>query len=139
LQGEYGINSELLDVEDHEVSYTRAVSDAEMMPFYFLAAVPRHGTKALIALEVGGSSAIKLQFQDGFETFIRGRCQACDLEIERLVPEELLNSYFQDARVTKLRFVRFKVPADIADAFREGVSEEVTLELRWGQAALSQQ
>lgn len=130
-RGEYGIKSSLVNIRKREITHERSVSEAEMLPFYFLMVVPSEGTKALVAFEMEGNTGINSQFERDFRSFLRRKCGECDLELDRLVPERLIKQYFSKGRVTKLRFVRFKVPTDIADAVKMGVDEQgSTIELQ---------
>ena len=41
-KGEYGIESDLFNTQRKQVSYKRVKEDAELLPYYFLFAVPRN-------------------------------------------------------------------------------------------------
>lgn len=66
-----------------------------------------------------------------FTEYFNGLHPAIQVEVNPLVPQQLINQYLQGGRVTKLRFVRFSIPADVTDAYDAGghVEEEGHVEL----------
>lgn len=130
-RGEYGIESNLLNVNKKKITYQRSVDDAEMMPFYFLVAVPREGSRGIIAFHMEANTRINSHFKINFEDFLRKQCKECDLEIDRLVPKKLVRQYIRHGRVAKLRFMNLSVPNTIEDAFRmENTGEGAIIELQ---------
>jgi hypothetical protein len=130
-RGEYGITSDLLDVRKKIVRYQRSVDDAEMMPFYFLAAIPADGNRGVVAFQIESNSSIRAQFKIGFEDYLRQKCGDCDLELEKLVPDQMVQEYVRNERVAKLRFLKIKVPSDISEVFRgANLEEDATIELQ---------
>lgn len=134
-RGEYGIQSNMLDagsVKKKKITYRRLIRDAEMLPYYFLAAVPARSQWGVVAFEMEANAGIKSQFEQGFEDFLRAECGRCDLEINRLVPGKLVKQFLKHGRVSRLRFVRLNVPSSIEEAFMldGNIETSATMELR---------
>lgn len=130
-RGEYGIASRLMDVRSRNITHQRSVDEAEMMPFYFLAAVPADGDMGIAAFQIEANAGIRVQFRLGFELFLREKCGDVDLEIDKLVPRPLIEAYVQNQPVAKLRFVNIKVPKNISQVFRgSNIGKDATLELQ---------
>ena len=130
-RGEYGITSSLLNVKDQIVSHKRSVDEAEMMPFFFLAAIPVEGKMGVAAFQMESNAGVRSRFKLDFEDFLRKKCGKVDLEIENIVPKRLIRDYVRKERVTKLRFVGLKAPRSIAKAFQgDNFGKNTTIELQ---------
>lgn len=130
-RGEYGISSKLLNVKSRIVTHRRSVNEAEMMPFYFLAAIPADSDMGVAAFQIESNAGIRAQFKEGFEDFLREKCGQVDLEIDKLVPKPLIEAYVQHQTVAKLRFVNIKVPRNISRALKgHNIGKDTTLELQ---------
>ena len=130
-KGEYGIQNDLMHIRRKAVTHQRMVEDAEMMPYYFLAAIPKESKRGLIGFQVEGETSIKGYFEQCFEDFLRHKCGECDLEIERVVPKRLMNQYLTSGRVSRLRFVHLKVPKEIEESYMlEDIANDATIELQ---------
>lgn len=129
--GEYGYESSLYDLDHAVVSHHRTVREAEMLPFYFLIRVPQGRDEGILILQrfkqFGIRRSLSLYFHDQFDL----ACPDSRLEMNPLVPEQFVTEVLRNGRVTKVRFVRFRIPGDIADAFEQGghLEEEGHLEL----------
>ena len=117
-KGDYGITSELVDIEQNTVTYHRRPVEAEMLPFYFLAAVPERDCHGLLILQRTGLFGVKRLLERDMISWWRDR--GCNLEITPLIPSELINQLLAYGRVVKIRLIRYSIPTDIADAVYQG-------------------
>ena len=129
--GEYGYTADLYNVNTETVSYQRIGTDAEMMPFYFLAQLPTHRDEGVILLQRRSNLGIRTIFLKDFAEDFESSYQGFKVVFNPLVPKQLLNQYLQDGRLTKIRFIRFGLPADLSDAYDAGghIETEGTAEL----------
>jgi hypothetical protein len=123
-KGDYGIESEIIDTVRHTLSYDRVVVDAELLPFYFLIVIPPGANEAIAIFQMSGVSGIKGIFEDNFEAYFTNRFPEYHLEINRLIPSQLIDQMLTNCRVTKLRFVRYGIPTDITDLVNLGHNED---------------
>ena len=138
--GEYGYNADLIDVDTATVSYQRTGTDAEMMPFYFLAHLPSHLDEGVILLQRRSNFGIRTTFLKDFAEYFEKSNQGVKVVVNPLVPPHLVNEYLQNGRLTKIRLIRYGLPSDLADAYdagghveNEGTAEIVFLPRRgWG-------
>jgi len=122
-KGDYGIESEIIDTIQQTVSYDRAIQDAELLPFYFLIAVPPGANEAIAIFQMSGVSGIKGIIEDNFERHFTNRFPDYHLEVNRLIPSQLIDQLLTNSRVTKFRFVRYGIPTDITDLVNLGHDE----------------
>jgi hypothetical protein len=115
--GEYGYESTLYDVGQGQVSHQRKVTEAEMLPFYFVVKVPRDVQEGIVLLQRFKQFGIRKILIDSFDEYFSRECPGFRLAINPLVPEETVKDIIKKGRVMKVRLVRFSVPADIADAY----------------------
>ena len=131
VTGEYGYEADLYNVDTAEVSYQRNNSDAEMMPFYFLMELPVQHDEGVILLQRRSNLGIRTAFLRDFGDFFKERYPNLKISFNTLVPPELVNEYLKNGRLTKMRFIRYTIPSDRADAY-DGlghVEEEGTAEM----------
>ena len=115
--GEWGYESILYDINREIESHRRLIVEAEMLPFYYSLHLPRNSDEGIIILQRFQQYGIKGVFLKDFNNFFSSQCPGYKIEINPLVPERLINQYLNEGRITKIRFVRFGMPTDFADAF----------------------
>lgn len=118
--GEFGYEADLRDVETTNLTYKRTTNDAEMMPFYFLAYLPFNLDEGVLILQRRAQYGIRTVFLQDFADYFRQHYPGIAVEINPLLPDQLIREFLQDGRLTKLRFVRFSIPSDITDAYEGG-------------------
>lgn len=129
--GDYGFESKLVDVDTDSVSYERKKNEAEMLPFYFLIKVPSTKDEGIILLQRFKQFGVRKIFLDHFSKFFASNNVNYTVEINPVFPEKLIEQYLDNGRVTKIRFIRYKMPTDIADRYNteDHIEEEGTTEL----------
>ena len=118
--GEYGYEATLYDVRAAIVSYRRTADDAEMMPFYFLAYLPAGRDEGVLILQRRSQYGIRTVFLRDFVKYFEGSFPDLKVEINPLIPSQLIDQYLQNGRLTKVRFIRFHIPSDVTDAYDTG-------------------
>lgn len=138
--GEYGYETELLDVNSGRTTHRRSVSEAEMLPFYFLIFLPQNTNEGILILQRFKQFGIRTIFERDINGFINSQYDFLELQINPLVPSQLINEYLTNGRILKLRFIRFSFPPDIADAYgtqdhieKEGYTEYIISARRRGR------
>ena len=115
--GEYGYEAELYDVQSRSISYQRTASDAEMMPFYILANLPAHRDEGVLILQRRSQFGIRTILLNDFIEYFKSSYPTIQVEINPLVPQQLIDQYLENGRLTKVRFVSFSIPSDVTDAY----------------------
>ena len=129
--GEYGYTADLFNVDTETVSYQRVGSDAEMMPFYFLAHLPSHLDEGVILLQRRSNHGIRTVLLKDFAKYVEKSNQRVRVVANPLLPPQFVNEYLQNGRLTKIRFIQYSLPSDLADAYDAGghVETEGTAEM----------
>ena len=122
--GEYGFEADLYNIQTSSVSYQRTVDDAEMMPFYFMANLPRQQDEGILILQRTSQYGIRTVFLQDLAKHIKEIDATKHIEINPLVPADLLSQYLKDGRLTKVRLIRFMLPSDMAVAYDSGGHRE---------------
>lgn len=137
-KGDYGYQADIVSKSDFKVAHVKKLDEAEMFPFYFYMAIPKDSTVGVLALQRYGQRGTKTYFTFDLITHFRSQAGTMILDIEPLIPTALLQEYLKKGRATKLRFVRFGVHSDIADAIKgnhlenEGLTE-ITVKAKKGR------
>jgi len=129
--GDYGYETDIVNVDDFTLAYAKQTDDAEMFPFYFYLALPQGANLGILAMQRLGQRGVKTYFSFDLVSYFRHRFSQIMLDIEPLIPAQLIREYLQNGRATKIRFIRFGIHSDISDAVRknhepgEGLTEIV--------------
>jgi hypothetical protein len=129
--GEYGFESDLYDVENETVSHRRKITEAEMLPFYFLISLPTDVNEGIIILQRFRQFGIRKVLLGHFGHYFHIQHPAYRVEFNPLTYENLLNEYLDNGDLKAVRLVRFEMPTDIATAFelQDHIEEEAYVEL----------
>ena len=122
--GEYGYESNIT-TSDGNVSYTKKKDEADMLPFYFLINVEKGFNEGLLLMQRFKQLGIRQAFFDNFSDYFNSLYPRFRIEINPLVPEYLINKYLKDGRIIKIRFIKFGMPTDIADRYRNNDHDEI--------------
>ncbi|MGG6242867.1 hypothetical protein ACQ4N7_30090 [Nodosilinea sp. AN01ver1] len=106
--GEYGIEADLLDVENDETNYTRQMLDAELIPYFFMVKVPTHTPSGIMLFQRLGNRGFKDIFERDFSNYINGKfSEQYRIEINPLVPREMVKRYLAN-RIVKIRLIKYQ-------------------------------
>ena len=122
--GSYGYESEIFNKVQNTVSYRRKKEDAELLPFYFLVGIPSNKNEGIVILQSFMQFGIKKVFEDTFGKYFKSKNSEYNIEINNLVPEELLQKLLTRGTVTTINYIRFEQPVDLADAADKEDHEE---------------
>ena len=113
--GEYGIESELINVKTGEV-YNRTQEEADMLPFGFCIAVPEGSMQSgVICLQTNGVFGMKLSLQMHLEQCVSKINPEFQLLFKTITPKEYIVRYFEKGILNKIRMIRYDIPEDITE------------------------
>lgn len=113
--GEYGIESELLDITTGS-KYDRKATQADLLPFGFCIAVPEGEiNKGIILLQTIGNS--------GMKTGLQRKIQECFEQLDtgfipvwgQILPKAYIDRFFKEGVLQKIRMIRYEIPQDVSD------------------------
>lgn len=104
--GEYGYSSDLLNIDNMAVSYTRQVNDAEMLPFYFLIYLPPKSDEGIIFLQRFRNLGIRKMLWDGFQKKFAEENPGFRIEVNHLAPSKILEPFLAaKGAIKEMRFI----------------------------------
>lgn len=110
--GEYGIESELVDV-DTKIITKRTSKQADMMPFGFCIAIPAGQVNSgVIILQTMGVYGMKLSLQRHLEKCMADLNPGLRLILRTIAPKEYIEQYFKHGILKKIRMIRYEIPQD---------------------------
>lgn len=113
--GEYGIESELIDIRNGDI-YKRRVEQADMMPFGFCIAIPKGEiTNAVILLQTTGVYGMKLSLQDHLQKCLVELNPSFRISFRTIAPKEYVDRYFYQGTLKKIRMIRYEIPRETAE------------------------
>lgn len=133
--GDYGFSAELIDTVSAQKTYDRSPTEAEMMPYYFLAYLPRDLNRGIVILQKTSGRGIQTSLFTDFKKHAREFNRTVKVDFRPFVPRSFIEEMTRNARWTKIRFIRYNLPQSIQEDYRrealgkpnqiEGVSEFV--------------
>ncbi len=113
--GDYGYESEGINIETGKTSYTRRTTDTEILPFYFLLILPEKENKGYVILQRFGGKGIHTIFKKHLSEYFKNKFENHLLEFDPYVSRQLANSFIENGDIKKFTLTRYNLPSDIAE------------------------
>ena len=118
--GEWGYESELVDVDTRVIAHTRSTREAGLLPFYFLSRLPNGQDEGIVVLQRFQNLGIRKILLTDLQRYFAERHEDYTLRINPLIAPGVWRAYLGEGRLLTVRFIRFSIPDDIADAISGG-------------------
>ena len=115
--GDYGYTSRLYDVDQNEFSYERRTVDAELLPYFLISQLPHQYNEGVLILQRTGPYGIRTLLSQDFAREFDHLYPSRRLEINPLIPSQMIDDYLSNGRVTKLRLINYSISNDITNNF----------------------
>tara|TARA_B110001469_G_C9621359_1_gene309690 strand:+ start:89 stop:1054 length:966 start_codon:yes stop_codon:yes gene_type:complete len=113
--GDYGYESEIYDTVEKVKTHTKTTKEAEVIPFYYHAYIPKEKESGILILQRFGVFGITSIFRKWIHAiFIREFPHHC-IDIVPLVPQNYAKQLFNDNHLLEIRLRKSNLPADIGD------------------------
>jgi len=122
--GEYGYESDLIDAQTGLDTHHRTSDEAELLPFYFLALIPSGSDEGILLLQRFKQFGITSIFREIVQRQFNKAFKNHSIEINPLVPDQVLNRIIDESRIVKARFIKFRLPTDTAERLAAGHRED---------------
>ena len=123
--GDYGYSAELYDLKTSAHSHSRKPTDTEVVPYYFLAYLPRRSPMGVVLLQGRSGVSVHEGFLKPFARFTRERRKGYRVEESQLVPKSLVEHFRRGGSLERIRFTRFCRLSDIADNYPDPHIQQV--------------
>jgi hypothetical protein len=120
--GEYGAESQLWDIKEKAVTHDRKITEADMLPFYFLVDLPDGVDEGVLLLQRTGLFGIRHILLDIMAPLFEKQHPQFRLHFNPLYDEGELDKYVK-GQIESIRFVSFQIPSDAIEAFGGGHKE----------------
>ncbi len=120
--GQYGIESNFINVTTKKSVYRRKKQDAEMLPFYFYVEIPEGTEDGLLILQRTAAFGIRRVLHWILKLAFENKNPDLRPKFMPLVASTEIDKFVK-GKIQQVNFVRKIVPADIADSFRTGNKE----------------
>lgn len=129
--GEYGVVSEIIDIETGRTEYNKGTNHADVLPFYYFIAVPANRTnRGIVILQSIGRYGIKTIFEKRLQEHVKKINEHIKLIIGTIVPIEYVNRYIERGILRKIRMIKYDVPNDLSERIGINSGVETTYEER---------
>lgn len=113
--GEYGIESELVDIRTGDV-YNKTKEQADMIPFGFCIAVPEGDVdSAVIILQTMGNLGMKISLQKHLQRCLTNINPKFRISFKTIAPKAYIDRYFNNGVLQKIRLIRYEIPEDVSN------------------------
>jgi hypothetical protein len=136
--GQYGRETILFDVNKKSVAHRRAISEAEMLPFYFLLEIPEGTDEGFLILQRTGAFGIRSTLSAALGDRFTKAHSDHRLRFYPAVSSEAIDKAFE-SRIENIRLLRFSISSDIAESVGLGHKElegsmEIVIKARRGKS-----
>jgi hypothetical protein len=121
--GEYGEELKVINTETGDITHQVDPKEAVTKPFYFCFYIPNDSEKGILLSQKTGNIGIKSVIYDFCKEKFYSKFP---LYFPQLILKEVLDNILSQP-LTKVRFVKYKLPKDIADSL-EGTNYDVAYE-----------
>lgn len=122
--GDYGFTSRLYDTDQNLFSYNRRTVEAELLPYFFITQLPRQVDEGVLVLQRTGQYGIRTLLSQDFDREFSELYPSRRIEINPLIPQQMIQDYLLNGRIAKIRLVKFSISSDIAENYDVGDHEE---------------
>jgi hypothetical protein len=125
--GEYGYTQPIVSTKTLNVTHRKGTDEAGLSPFYVhLAIAKKHPEVALFVAHKQGIHGVKTPVMTALRARLVQMNPAWGLQVQKVVPTQLVNKLLQDGEVKAFRFISFDKPSDVADKLDLYASDEKT-------------
>ncbi len=121
--GQFGRESDIVDIKTHKTVHHKKTTEADMLPFYFMAEIPQGTDEGFLILQRSGNYGIRQFLSQMVTTKFEAENDDHSVVIFALAEAGDIARY-QAGRIESIRFIRFKVSTDVTDCFDKGHQEE---------------
>ncbi len=122
LEGEYGLEKEIIDINSSDVEFTRRLDNAEITKHFFYINLPLSSRYGLALLHNFNGHGMKTTFHDEIIAFTRPKI-SCVITMTPLSDETSLKNWSK-AVAKEIKLNKFKVQDDITDTITDLGYEE---------------
>lgn len=128
--GEYGISSELIDINTGDV-YNKSIDQADIMPFGFCIIVPAgYVDTCIVVMQNLGQYSIKLSLQKKIQSIIRVVNNDLFVSLGPVMPRQYIQKYLREGILQKISMIRYEIPRDETERLGVNYGVEKTYEER---------
>jgi hypothetical protein len=120
--GQYGHESDFINVKTTKVVYKRKKEDAEMLPFYFYFEIPEGTEDGILILQRTATFGIRKILHWVLKMAFEEKYPEYKLKLSPIVVESEFDKFIK-GKIQTIHFIKKTIPADIADAYDRGHHE----------------
>ncbi len=94
-----------------------------MFRFYFLLSLPKQRTKGILLIQKIGALGVVTPLKIALQEALAAKCPNYNVHIRQLSTQGVFDRFMDKGDLRKIRFIRFKVPKAIEDAYADGHGE----------------
>lgn len=121
--GDYGFGSTFKDIRTNEVTYTRKITDAEMVPLYIRFDFPEGENRGIFIAQGLRNFGMKTLLARFLENRFKTEFEGYRIHIRPFLLGRIADSVLRGARLKAFRAIRRTIPADVAASVRGDVRE----------------
>lgn len=116
--GEYGYSADGVNINTKNISYTRTPSDAEIIPFYFLAYLPDTRDTGIIILQRHGNKGIRTVLDKELKSRFSAQFPDHVYDLNQHIPGEVLD-YLEGGELKSIELISYEIPHDRIDTLKQ--------------------
>ena len=127
--GDYGFAADLENLRTGH-QFRRGIHDCEYLPFFFRFMFKNGQNEAIVLLQRFGVNGIKTVLEDDCAAFVEARVPDSRLSFNPIVSEDYIRTCLGGG-IKRIRYIKYSVPADVADAIgaADHIETDASMEL----------
>lgn len=117
--GKFGVRSDIVDAQTGIDEFQRKLENAELQPYYFAFWIPKGLDEGIAIFQRNGNQSIRESIHRSLVKPFNDHHRNLRLEINKIVDQEYLNEVMSNWRMSRARFIKFGLPADLTDAMAQ--------------------
>ncbi len=113
--GTFGVASKGVNIDTGETSYKKTTRDSDLMPYFFMFYLPPKSKLGALILQRFGGRGISSIFRSKLKTIFNKLGEGSFLEINDLVPKEVIKEFIKSGDISELIFRHNLLPDSIED------------------------
>jgi hypothetical protein len=114
--GEYGLASDVIDVNDGKKAFSKETFHAEQIPFYVRVHVAKGADQGVLVLQRSGVSGVNSVVKSVFRDYFGKKFPDLRIDIQPMAPDFIMKAYLANGKPRSVTFIKNSIPADKADA-----------------------
>jgi hypothetical protein len=132
--GIYGQASKIMDSNTLKFVYDKEVEQADLLPFFFLASIPKGKNEGILILSRVGRNGVRRILEKMLARLFRAVHPGFRISLNPLIDSRIIKKIINGGILQRIRFIKFQIPHDKIDGL-DGGHQEIPIDAEFSFSA----